>query len=90
MSDVNVFMFSSPTCAPCKAIKPMISELAEDYSQYEWIPVDITMDVHNYTKHFGVTNVPCMVVTKNGEPLGMWKGTQLLGYLNLLKKAKTA
>ncbi len=90
MTDVNVYMFSSPTCAPCKTIKPMISELAEDYSQYRWIPVDITADIHHYTQHFAVTNVPCMVVTKKNELVGSWKGTQLMGYLNLLKKAKTS
>jgi thioredoxin-like negative regulator of GroEL len=90
MSDVNVFMFSSPTCAPCKAIKPMIAELEEDYSQYTWVRVDITADPNGYTRQFGVANVPCMVVTKGGAVLGSWKGTQLLGYLNLLKKAKTS
>lgn len=87
MTDVNVYMFSSPTCAPCKIIKPMISELAEDYSQYSWKYVDITNDGANYTKHFGVTNVPCMVVVKKDQLVGTWKGTQLMGYLTILKKA---
>ena len=89
-TDVNVFVFSSPTCAPCKAVKPALSELAEDYNQYSWKYVDITADREKYTRHFGVTNVPCMVVTKNNAVVGTWKGTQLLGYLTILKKAATA
>jgi thiol-disulfide isomerase/thioredoxin len=81
-------MFSKPDCPPCNAIKPMIAELKEDYSHHTWIHVDITNDPNQYTQKFGITNVPCMVLVKNDEfVIGSWKGTQLLGYLSLLKKA---
>jgi thiol-disulfide isomerase/thioredoxin len=78
-----VYMFSSPTCAPCRHIKPVINELKEDYSQFTWIDVDITNDPNGFTRKFGVTAVPTMAV----ENVGSFTGTQAMGYLTLLKKA---
>jgi thioredoxin 1 len=87
MSNVEVFMFSSTTCAPCKNVKPYIAELEEDYSHYSWTHVDIN-DNPALTTKMGVTNIPCMVVTKGGDTVGTHKGTMVMGYLMLLKKAR--
>lgn len=79
-----VYMFSSPICGPCKHIKPVINELKEDYDIFTWIDVDTSNDPHGFTRKFGVTAVPTMVI----ENVGSFTGTQAMGYLTLLKKAK--
>lgn len=89
MSDVTVYMFSSPTCAPCKHIKPVINELKEDFSSYTWIDVDISNDIGNIASTFNVRHVPTMVVTKGTYEIGSFTGTQAMGYFTLLKKAKS-
>lgn len=88
MSSVTAYMFSSPTCGPCKHIKPVINELKEDYNNIKWVDVDITNDPHGFTRKFGVTMVPTMVLADSETKLGSFTGTQAMGYLTLLKKSK--
>lgn len=91
---VIVYLFTSPTCGPCKTIKPFWNELREDddsvYSKFTWMTIDITADRENYVQLFGVTAVPTMVVTVDGNVFGSSKGTSAMGYLNLLKRASVA
>jgi thioredoxin-like negative regulator of GroEL len=84
----TVYMFSSPTCAPCKYIKPVINELKEDYSHLKWVDVDITSDPDGFSRKFGVTMVPTMVIANETDKIGSFTGTQAMGYLTLLKKTK--
>ena len=88
MSSVTAYMFSSPTCEPCKHIKPVINELKEDYDYLKWVDVDITNDPHGITRAFGVKSVPTMVIATQTEKIGSFTGTQAMGYLTLLKKVK--
>jgi len=87
MSTINVFAFSSVTCAPCKHIKPVLLDLKEDYPSYRWTFVDINNDPEGYTKYYNVSNVPSMVVVKDDTIVGTHKGTHAMGYLYLLKQA---
>jgi len=87
-NDATVYMFSSPTCQPCKHIKPVINELKEDYDYLNWVDIDITNDPHNMTRHFGVTSVPTMVIATSVGKIGSFTGTQAMGYLTLLKKVR--
>ena len=87
-SDATVYMFSSPTCGPCKHIKPVINELKEDYNYLKWVDIDITNDPQNITRFFGVTAVPTMVVATPLGKVGSFTGTQAMGYLTLLKKVR--
>lgn len=92
MSKVTVYLFTSPTCGPCKTIKPFWSEMKEDdtYGAFNWVTVDITADPQKYVQAFGVAAVPAMVVTIEGRVLGQWKGTTATGYLQLLRSAAAA
>jgi len=34
----TMYFFTSPTCGPCKAVKPVISELTEDHPKnLQWV-----------------------------------------------------
>jgi len=86
---LKVLMFTSPTCVPCKTVKPTIAELQDDYSQFAWTHVDTSNDRGNFAGQFHVRLVPTMVVVKNdGTELGRHEGTSLIGYFNLLRRAK--
>lgn len=90
MSEVTVYMFSSPTCAPCKHIKPALADLKEDYSNVNWINVNIQNDSEGYTEKYGVTVVPTMVVVGKNGSIHRHSGTNMMGYYNLLRNASRA
>ena len=89
MPGVKVLMFTSPSCGPCKTIKPSIAELQEDYTQFEWINVDTSKDPNATALKMGVRLVPTMVVLKpDGAEFGKHEGSSIIGYFNLLRRAK--
>ena len=89
MSSVKVLMFTTPSCVPCNTIKPSITELQEDYSQFEWVNIDTTRDPDATAFKMGVRLVPTMVVLKaDGTEFGRHEGSSLIGYFNLLRRAK--
>jgi thioredoxin 1 len=90
MSRVKVLFFSSPTCGPCKVVKPTIEELQEDYDgHFEWTHVDTLNDRGNFATQLRVRLVPTLVVVKpDGSEFGRHEGTSLIGYFNLLRRAK--
>lgn len=91
MSDILVYYFWSPTCAPCKAIKPSIEQLKEEFDEtipsQNWIAVNTHQDLHGYTATFQVAVVPTLVVTKGGVEVGRHSGSTISLYYTLLRKA---
>lgn len=90
---VVAYHFWSPTCAPCKVIKPAVEDLKEEFSEVYWISVN-THDASSevYSKQFSVSVVPTIVVTvvkDNGELVNIEKqsGTQMAGYYRILRNA---
>lgn len=81
---VTAYHFWSPTCAPCKIIKPAIEDLKEEFSNVEWISVNTYEDTHGYADKFGVSVVPTIVVTAR-ESVERHSGTQISGYYRILR-----
>ena len=86
----TMYFVTSPTCGPCKAVKPVISELTEDHKNFQWISVDTTADPANVATMYKVTHVPTMVAVYNGNEVGRHSGTQLMGYFALAKRLSAA
>jgi thioredoxin-like negative regulator of GroEL len=90
---INVYHFSSPTCAPCKQIKPAIDDIQEEFSsKIQWISVNTHDDPNNYALKMGVTVVPTMVVVttnSDGMPILTDKhsGTVIMGYYRIIRRA---
>lgn len=59
---VIVYHFWSPTCGPCKDIKPLIESLKEEFSQLTWLSVNTHDDPNDYKTKFGVQFVPTLIV----------------------------
>ena len=61
----KVMYFSTATCAPCKALKPIVQEVASELgAQIEYIDASQSP----LTQTFSVTAVPTLIVFKNGMP----------------------
>lgn len=65
-SDVPVLAdFNAGWCGPCRAMKPMLDELAEN-SAYKIVSIDIDEE-DELAEEYDVSSIPCLVVFKGGE-----------------------
>ena len=57
--------FNAGWCGPCKAMKPMLDELAET-AAYKIVSIDIDEE-NELAEEYDVSSIPCLVVFKGGE-----------------------
>lgn len=81
---VIVYHFWSPTCAPCKAIKPTIEDLKEEFDGVTWVSVNTHDDKEGYAEKYGVSVVPTMVVVA-GSSIERHSGTAVSGYYRIIR-----
>jgi len=88
---IVAYHFWSPTCGPCKVIKPAIEDLKEEFPQVSWVTVNTHDDELNLAKRLDVSVVPTIVVVaeKNGEIVYKEKhsGTAMASYYRILRNA---
>lgn len=66
-SDVPVLAdFNAGWCGPCRAMKPMLEELAETNPGYKIVSIDIDAE-DELAEDYDVSSIPCLVVFKDGE-----------------------
>jgi thioredoxin 1 len=83
--------FWSPTCNPCKVIKPAIEDLKEEFGdKIHWISVNTHADNEGYATHFQVSVVPTIVFLKDDKEIGRHSGTQMAVYYSLIRRALAA
>ena len=86
---VTAYHFWSPTCAPCKAIKPSIDDLKEEFQQIVWVSVNTHDDETGLAARYSVGVVPTVVV-ETVKPDGTatfekHSGTNIAGYYRILR-----
>lgn len=93
---VIAYHFWSPTCQPCKVIKPVIEDLKEEFNSVEWHSINTHEDSHGIAPKFGVTIVPTIVVTVGASNtfgatdnvnIQKHSGTQTAAYYRILRNA---
>jgi thiol-disulfide isomerase/thioredoxin len=89
---ITAYHFWSPTCAPCKAIKPAVEDLKEEFSYISWVSVNTHDDKDGISSKYSVTLVPTIVIeTKNdnGDVVLVEKqsGTNIAQYYRIIRSA---
>lgn len=87
---IVAYSFWSPTCGPCKHIKPALAQMAEDFPAIAWESINTQADPKGMARALGVQLVPTVVVAKNGVEIGRHSGTNVIMYYSLLRKALAA
>jgi thioredoxin 1 len=92
MSGVVVLHFWSPTCGPCRVIKPALDDLKEEFADkiQEWVPINTKDDPNGIARRYGVAVVPTLVFLKNNVEVGRHSGSSIGIYYTLLRKAVAA
>ncbi|MCR5792634.1 MAG: thioredoxin [Lachnospiraceae bacterium] len=75
-SGVSVVDFSAEWCGPCKMLAPVLEEISEELDgKMNFLNVDVDAN-SDLAVSFGISNIPALVVLKDGEKVDMQVGFQ--------------
>lgn len=91
MSDVRILHFWSPTCGPCKVIKPALEDIKEEFEgKIQWLSVNTKQDIDGLTQTYNVLVVPTIIVFKGNLEIARYSGTQISIIYQIIRKGLNA
>lgn len=61
--------FSAAWCAPCRAVDPIVSELAKEYNgKVEFAKVNVD-EAPFVASSYGIMSIPALIIFKDGKPI---------------------
>jgi len=86
-SDKTVLIdFYATWCAPCRMVSPIVDEISEERQEYTICKADVDEEPE-LAKKFGVSNIPTLVVVKDGNVVDQCVGVRskefILGMMDL-------
>jgi thiol-disulfide isomerase/thioredoxin len=81
------YYFYSDSCPPCVALKPVISDLKEEFSQVAWVSINTKEDTEGLAKQFGVAVTPTIVLVQPSGTSEKYSGTSPMGYYRMFRNA---
>lgn len=63
---VSIVDFNATWCGPCKMLKPVLEEVSNELTDYQFIGIDVD-EFGELAARFNVRAVPTLVVIKDGE-----------------------
>lgn len=58
--------FNANWCGPCRMVRPVLDELAEESDEYKIVSVNVDEE-NELASEYGVLSIPCMVLMKDGK-----------------------
>ncbi len=83
--ELTVVDFSATWCGPCKAIAPYVSSLADEYTDVNFVKVDIDQ-LEGVAAAYGVRGVPTFVFFRSGQALTQFSGANKAKLLQTVRK----
>ena len=66
--------FGAEWCGPCKALAPMVAELAETYKEQAVIAACDVEESNDIAVRYSIRNIPTVIFFKDGKEVGRQVG----------------
>jgi thioredoxin 1 len=66
--------FWAPWCGPCRAVAPILEELANDYDGKLVVAKVNTDEEQRYAMQYGIMAIPTLIIFKNGQEVDRIQG----------------
>lgn len=74
-SGIQLVEFGAPWCPPCKALLPVLEDLARSYPGIEVYSIDVDQAVE-LASQFNIKGLPTVLLFSDGRSAGRWTGKQ--------------